>query len=116
MYRWLDELPRWVVATRMGCPNRYDQAYLFHRASLEPLWNVKLIDAVQIAITGLRSFWMQSGEALSAIAALDYSKEERKRLATLYVIACVCFDKLRTTRGLGLGIGDAQCARGQIMS
>lgn len=28
---------------------------------------------------------MQGGEALSAIGALDYSKEERKRLAKLYV-------------------------------
>jgi hypothetical protein len=28
---------------------------------------------------------MQSGEALSAIGALDYSKEERKRLAKLCV-------------------------------
>jgi hypothetical protein len=35
------------------------------------------------AITGLRSFWMQGGEALSAVGALDYSKEERKRLAKL---------------------------------
>lgn len=33
------------------------------------------------AVLGLRSFWMQGGEALSAIGALDYSKEERKRLA-----------------------------------
>ena len=38
------------------------------------------------AITGLRSFWMQGGEALSAIGALDYPKEERKRLAKLYVL------------------------------
>jgi hypothetical protein len=30
---------------------------------------------------------MQSGEALSAIGALDYSKEERRRLAKLYVIS-----------------------------
>lgn len=37
------------------------------------------------AITGLRSFWMQGGEALSAIGALDYPKEERKRLARLCV-------------------------------
>jgi len=35
------------------------------------------------AITGLRSFWMQGGEALSAIGAVDFPKEERKRLAKM---------------------------------
>lgn len=39
--------------------------------------------ADQIAVLGLRSFWMQGGEAMSAIGALDYSKEDRKKLAKL---------------------------------
>ena len=30
---------------------------------------------------------MQGGEAISAIGALDYSKDERKRLAKLWVIS-----------------------------
>lgn len=42
-------------------------------------------EADDVAVLGLRSFWMQGGEALSAIGALDQSKEERKRLAKLYV-------------------------------
>ncbi|WRT68428.1 uncharacterized protein IL334_005404 [Kwoniella shivajii] len=45
----------------------------FHAGSWQPAWGVR---------TG-ESFWMQTGEALSAIGALDYSKEERKRLAKL---------------------------------
>ncbi|WWC63329.1 uncharacterized protein I303_105929 [Kwoniella dejecticola CBS 10117] len=49
----------------------------FHAGSWQPAWGVRT------AVVGLRSFWMQSGEALSAIGALDYSKEERKRLALL---------------------------------
>ncbi|AAW43579.1 ubiquitin conjugating enzyme, putative [Cryptococcus deneoformans JEC21] len=49
----------------------------FHAGSWQPAWGVRT------AIVGLRSFWMQSGEALSAIGALDHSKEERKRLARL---------------------------------
>ncbi|ORY35535.1 ubiquitin-conjugating enzyme/RWD-like protein [Naematelia encephala] len=49
----------------------------FHAGSWQPAWGVRT------AITGLRSFWMQTGEALSAIGALDYSKEERQRLAGL---------------------------------
>ncbi|CAD6571253.1 MAG: hypothetical protein TREMPRED_000225 [Tremellales sp. Tagirdzhanova-0007] len=65
----------------------------FHAGSWQPAWGVRT------AITGLRSFWMQSGEALSAIAALDYSKEERKRLATLYVIACVSGLEMPNTSG-----------------
>jgi hypothetical protein len=52
----------------------------FHAGSWQPAWGVRT------AIYGLRSFWMQGGEALSAIGALDYSKEERKRLAHLWVI------------------------------
>lgn len=31
---------------------------------------------------------MQGGEAMSAIGALDYSKEERRRLAKSYVCHC----------------------------
>jgi hypothetical protein len=42
--------------------------------------------ADDLAVLGLRSFWMQGGEALAAIGALDQSKEERKRLAKLYVL------------------------------
>lgn len=49
----------------------------FHEGSWQPVWGVRT------AITGLRSFWMQGGEALSAIGALDYPKEERRRLAKL---------------------------------
>ncbi|WVW85590.1 hypothetical protein I302_107628 [Kwoniella bestiolae CBS 10118] len=49
----------------------------FHAGSWQPAWGVRT------AVVGLRSFWMQSGEALSAIGALDYSKDERKRLANL---------------------------------
>ncbi|WWD19094.1 hypothetical protein CI109_103552 [Kwoniella shandongensis] len=49
----------------------------FHAGSWQPAWGVRT------AVVGLRSFWMQSGEALSAIGALDYSKEERRRLARL---------------------------------
>ncbi|EIW68178.1 hypothetical protein TREMEDRAFT_17545, partial [Tremella mesenterica DSM 1558] len=49
----------------------------FHSGSWQPAWGVRT------AILGLRSFWMQAGEALSAIGALDYSKDERKRLAKL---------------------------------
>ncbi|KAK8854762.1 hypothetical protein IAR55_003501 [Kwoniella newhampshirensis] len=49
----------------------------FHAGSWQPAWGVRT------AVVGLRSFWMQTGEALSAIGALDYSKEERKRLARL---------------------------------
>jgi ubiquitin-conjugating enzyme E2 J1 len=49
----------------------------FHAGSWQPAWGVRT------AITGLRSFWNQDGEALSAIGALDYPKEERKRLARL---------------------------------
>ncbi|WWC71540.1 uncharacterized protein I206_105498 [Kwoniella pini CBS 10737] len=49
----------------------------FHAGSWQPAWGVRT------AVVGLRSFWMQTGEALSAIGALDYSKEERKRLANL---------------------------------
>ncbi|KAI9637452.1 putative ubiquitin conjugating enzyme [Dioszegia hungarica] len=49
----------------------------FHAGSWQPAWGVRT------AILGLRSFWMQGGEALSAIGALDTSKEERKRLAKL---------------------------------
>ncbi|WVN85927.1 uncharacterized protein L203_101081 [Cryptococcus depauperatus CBS 7841] len=51
----------------------------FHAGSWQPAWGVRT------SIIGLRSFWMQGGEALSAIGALDYSKEERKRLARLSV-------------------------------
>ncbi|WVQ68036.1 uncharacterized protein L199_006242 [Kwoniella botswanensis] len=49
----------------------------FHAGSWQPAWGVRT------AVVGLRSFWMQTGEALSAIGALDYSKEERRRLANL---------------------------------
>ncbi|WVQ74911.1 hypothetical protein IAR50_004519 [Cryptococcus sp. DSM 104548] len=49
----------------------------FHAGSWQPAWGVRT------AIVGLRSFWMQSGEALSGVGALDYSKDERKRLAKL---------------------------------
>ncbi|KAE8542550.1 hypothetical protein D1P53_001330 [Cryptococcus gattii VGV] len=49
----------------------------FHAGSWQPAWGVRT------AIVGLRSFWMQSGEALSAIGALDHSKDERRRLAKL---------------------------------
>ncbi|OWT38979.1 ubiquitin-conjugating enzyme E2 J1 [Cryptococcus neoformans] len=49
----------------------------FHAGSWQPAWGVRT------AIVGLRSFWMQSGEALSAIGALNHSKEERRRLARL---------------------------------
>ncbi|WVR07507.1 hypothetical protein IAU60_004549 [Kwoniella sp. DSM 27419] len=49
----------------------------FHAGSWQPAWGVRT------AVVGLRSFWMQGGEALSAIGALDYSKEERRRLAGL---------------------------------
>ncbi|KAK4688801.1 ubiquitin-conjugating enzyme E2 J1, partial [Tremellales sp. Uapishka_1] len=49
----------------------------FHAGSWQPAWGVRT------AILGLRSFWMQGGEALSAIGALNYSKDERKRLAKL---------------------------------
>ncbi|WWC90680.1 uncharacterized protein L201_005616 [Kwoniella dendrophila CBS 6074] len=49
----------------------------FHAGSWQPAWGVRT------AVVGLRSFWMQNGEALSAIGALDYSKDERKRLAKL---------------------------------
>jgi hypothetical protein len=45
------------------------------------------------AILGLRSFWTQTGEALSAIGALDFPKEERRRLAKLYV-TCGFLDAL----------------------
>jgi ubiquitin-conjugating enzyme E2 J1 len=44
---------------------------------------VKARETIYTDLTGLRSFWMQGGEALSAVGALDYSKEERKRLAKL---------------------------------
>lgn len=71
LYRRLDEFPRWVMAARMGCEDWWVDN---RRLSLIP------------ALTGLRSFWMQGGEALSAIGALDYSKEERKRLAKSQVI------------------------------
>ncbi|WWC93809.1 hypothetical protein V866_000645 [Kwoniella sp. B9012] len=49
----------------------------FHAGSWQPAWGVRT------AVVGLRSFWMQTGEALSAIGALDYSKEDRRRLAKL---------------------------------
>ncbi|ORX38484.1 ubiquitin-conjugating enzyme/RWD-like protein [Kockovaella imperatae] len=49
----------------------------FHAGSWQPAWGVRT------ALTGLRSFWMQGGEALSAIGALDCSREERRRLAKL---------------------------------
>ncbi|OCF39034.1 ubiquitin-conjugating enzyme E2 J1 [Kwoniella heveanensis CBS 569] len=49
----------------------------FHAGSWQPAWGVRT------AVVGLRSFWMQGGEALSAIGALDYSKDERRRLAKL---------------------------------
>ncbi|EKC99760.1 ubiquitin conjugating enzyme [Trichosporon asahii var. asahii CBS 8904] len=43
----------------------------------KPAWGVRT------AMAGLRSFWTQGGEALAAIGALDYPKEERRRLAKL---------------------------------
>jgi ubiquitin-conjugating enzyme E2 J1 len=46
------------------------------------------------AILGLRSFWTQTGEALSAIGALDFPKEERRRLAKLYVTRDDSFPQL----------------------
>ncbi|GMK59537.1 hypothetical protein CspeluHIS016_0801430 [Cutaneotrichosporon spelunceum] len=49
----------------------------FHAGSWQPAWGVRT------AITGLRAFWTQEGEALSAIGALDVPKEERRRLAKL---------------------------------
>ncbi|RSH88771.1 hypothetical protein EHS25_002999 [Saitozyma podzolica] len=49
----------------------------FHAGSWQPAWGVRT------AILGLRSFWTQTGEALSAIGALDFPKEERRRLAKL---------------------------------
>ena len=49
----------------------------FHAGSWQPAWGVRT------AILGLRSFWMQGGEALSAIGALDCGVEERTRLARL---------------------------------
>ncbi|TYJ53003.1 hypothetical protein B9479_006380 [Cryptococcus floricola] len=49
----------------------------FHAGSWQPAWGVRT------AIVGLRSFWMQTGEALSGVGALDYSKDERKRLAKM---------------------------------
>ncbi|WVR00027.1 hypothetical protein IAU59_007169 [Kwoniella sp. CBS 9459] len=49
----------------------------FHAGSWQPAWGVRT------AVVGLRSFWMQGGEALSAIGALDYSKDERRRLAKI---------------------------------
>ncbi|WVQ82304.1 hypothetical protein IAT38_004432 [Cryptococcus sp. DSM 104549] len=47
----------------------------FHAGSWQPAWGVRT------ALVGLRSFWMQDGEALSAIGALSCSPEERRRLA-----------------------------------
>ncbi|KAL7422813.1 hypothetical protein Q5752_002109 [Cryptotrichosporon argae] len=49
----------------------------FHAGSWQPAWGVRT------AITGLRSFWMQGGEAMSAIGALDVPRAERVRLAKL---------------------------------
>ncbi|BEI86044.1 hypothetical protein CcaverHIS002_0603310 [Cutaneotrichosporon cavernicola] len=49
----------------------------FHAGSWQPAWGIRT------AITGLRAFWTQEGEALSAIGALDVPKEERRRLAKL---------------------------------
>lgn len=42
---------------------------------------------VPTAIVGLLSFWSQSGEALAGVGAMNCDKEERKRLAKLYVKA-----------------------------
>ncbi|KAL1407362.1 hypothetical protein Q8F55_006784 [Vanrija albida] len=49
----------------------------FHAGSWQPAWGVRT------AITGLRAFWTQDGEALSAIGALDQPADERRRLAKL---------------------------------
>jgi hypothetical protein len=64
---------------------------------------------LKTAITGLRSFWMQGGEALSAIGALDYPKEERRRLAKLCVAdtRCrTCEVRLADGQVQGLGVSD----------
>lgn len=51
----------------------------FHAGSWQPAWGVRT------AITGLRAFWGQGGEALSSVGALDVPKAERRRLAKLCV-------------------------------
>ncbi|GFZ49574.1 hypothetical protein JCM24511_07694 [Saitozyma sp. JCM 24511] len=63
MYRWAYILPRRIMAACLG------GSYRLMRNTA--------------AILGLRSFWTQTGEALSAIGALDFPKEERRRLAKL---------------------------------
>lgn len=47
----------------------------FHQGSWRPIWGIRT------AVLGLRSFWIQGGEALAGVGALNFPAEEKRKLA-----------------------------------